>query len=411
MARVSRGAAGDGLRSMKERRYRDSRERALDRTFGWVTLAVVIVFGLTAALGGGPMLSLIGGLGVVTMVAITLARLAANREALVAAAGFAATIVLLAVVVGGLRKVVGDPAPVPLGSVFWALVAAAAPFLAKFPRADRGVTALMCEVGVLFGEGVSSLLQALGFLFTVGWIVGVVAWRNGGVQWVRTVLARMRSGAATSYGTRRGVTHPEDRPVVFSDANLDRGAAAETATGRLLSALPAGWHVLHSRVIPGARADLDHLVIGTPGVFLVDSKDWGGRIENVEVGGGFALALNGDVEQMMRKLDPIVFEAREVQNRMSLLPGDVAIILCFTSRMRLPEPVLRLDVDGWPVTLLHSNELLRELEAQPARQWRYARRLDRVRHRGVDVAELDARRNSQFVADLAVVADYSFPPA
>jgi hypothetical protein len=52
-----------------------------------------------------------------------------------------------------------------------------------------------------------------------------------------------------------------------------RGAAGESATARLLARLPAGrWAVLHDRRVPGSQTNLDHIVIGRTGVWLVDSK-------------------------------------------------------------------------------------------------------------------------------------------
>jgi Nuclease-related domain len=58
-----------------------------------------------------------------------------------------------------------------------------------------------------------------------------------------------------------------------------RGAAGERRTARALRPLlRAGWAVLHDVAIPGSRANGDHLLIGPPGVFLVDSKAWHGHI-------------------------------------------------------------------------------------------------------------------------------------
>jgi hypothetical protein len=52
-----------------------------------------------------------------------------------------------------------------------------------------------------------------------------------------------------------------------------RGAAGEEATARLLARLPARrWVVRHDLRIPGSRANLDHLVIGPSGVWVVDTK-------------------------------------------------------------------------------------------------------------------------------------------
>jgi len=52
-----------------------------------------------------------------------------------------------------------------------------------------------------------------------------------------------------------------------------RGAAGEQATAALLERLPARrWAVLHDLAVPGSRANIDHLVIGPTGVWLVDTK-------------------------------------------------------------------------------------------------------------------------------------------
>jgi hypothetical protein len=59
-----------------------------------------------------------------------------------------------------------------------------------------------------------------------------------------------------------------------------RGAAGERRTARLLDPLQRhGWAVLHDLALPGSRANLDHLVIGPGGVFVVDSKQYRGRLQ------------------------------------------------------------------------------------------------------------------------------------
>jgi hypothetical protein len=52
-----------------------------------------------------------------------------------------------------------------------------------------------------------------------------------------------------------------------------RGAVGERRTARLLGPLERqGWAVLHDLAVPRSRANLDHLVIGPGGVFVIDSK-------------------------------------------------------------------------------------------------------------------------------------------
>jgi len=59
-----------------------------------------------------------------------------------------------------------------------------------------------------------------------------------------------------------------------------RGAAGERRTARLLAPLERqGWAVLHDLAVPGSQANLDHLVIGPGGVFVIDSKQYRGRLQ------------------------------------------------------------------------------------------------------------------------------------
>ena len=60
-----------------------------------------------------------------------------------------------------------------------------------------------------------------------------------------------------------------------------RGAVGERRTARLLAGLERhGWAVLHDLAVPvpGSRANIDHLAIGPGGVFVIDSKQYRGRL-------------------------------------------------------------------------------------------------------------------------------------
>jgi hypothetical protein len=59
-----------------------------------------------------------------------------------------------------------------------------------------------------------------------------------------------------------------------------RGAVGERRTARLLGQLERhGWVVLHDLAVPGSRANIDHLVVGPGGVFVIDSKQYSGRLQ------------------------------------------------------------------------------------------------------------------------------------
>ncbi len=58
------------------------------------------------------------------------------------------------------------------------------------------------------------------------------------------------------------------------------GLVLERRTARFLVLLERyGWVVLHDLAIPGSRANIDHLLIGPGGVFIIDSKQYRGRLQ------------------------------------------------------------------------------------------------------------------------------------
>jgi Nuclease-related domain len=63
------------------------------------------------------------------------------------------------------------------------------------------------------------------------------------------------------------------------------GARGERATARLLRRLGRhGYAVFHDVAIPGTPANADHLLIGPPGVILVDSKRYTGQVTQTSDG-------------------------------------------------------------------------------------------------------------------------------
>ena len=117
--------------------------------------------------------------------------------------------------------------------------------------------------------------------------------------WTRTLPWRIAVivGVGAVGGLLGGLLTPRLRLVVGSLAALAagwelrfrpspaarawrRGAAGERRTARLLVPLERhGWAVLHDLAVPGSRANLDHLLIGPGGVFVIDSKQYRGRLQ------------------------------------------------------------------------------------------------------------------------------------
>jgi Nuclease-related domain len=58
-----------------------------------------------------------------------------------------------------------------------------------------------------------------------------------------------------------------------------RGAHGERHTARLLDRLTRdGYVVFHDLAVPGSDANVDHLLIGPTGLFIIDSKQWTGSV-------------------------------------------------------------------------------------------------------------------------------------
>ncbi len=136
---------------------------------------------------------------------------------------------------------------------------------------------------------------------------------------------------------------------------FDRGAEGEESTAQFLAALPMGeWRVFHDVRWPGRRqANLDHVVVGPSGVFVIDSKAWSG---SVEVRGG-VLRQDGH-----RRSRPVIAAAAGAMAVSELLPGvsikAVKPVLCFVR----DEPVF-----GWAgdVMVCSTHNLVTFLTSSP----------------------------------------------
>lgn len=114
------------------------------------------------------------------------------------------------------------------------------------------------------------------------------------------------------------------------------GANGERALGRLLNPLrEEGIGILHDRRIPGSRANIDHLVIAPYGVFVIDAKNYTGRVEQRDRGGwlstDYRLYVGGRDRSAliggMRK------QAEAVRAALAVSPEEIPIIqtICFVA--------------------------------------------------------------------------------
>src|SRR5215218_4336288 len=100
-----------------------------------------------------------------------------------------------------------------------------------------------------------------------------------------------------------------------------RGAHGERHTARLLDRLTRDGHmVFHDLAVPGSDANVDHLVIGPTGLFVIDSKQWTGSVHQ----GADGLAWHNHYP-LDRTLETARWEADTISR---ILGTRVAVLLC-----------------------------------------------------------------------------------
>jgi hypothetical protein len=136
------------------------------------------------------------------------------------------------------------------------------------------------------------------------------------------------------------------------------GAAGEEHVGALLEQLrPRGWHVEHDVQVGDNGANLDHLVIGPPGVFVLNTKNVDG---NVWVGGE-VIMVNGHRRNFVKKLEA---EAQRV--RRCLLGATRRRALWVQGLLVFVDPDLTVKQQPRNVAVLHDEELVQRLLERPA---------------------------------------------
>jgi len=112
---------------------------------------------------------------------------------------------------------------------------------------------------------------------------------------------------------------------------FEQGAAGESRTAQLLGPLTAwGFYLLHDRRWPGSTsANIDHLVVGPSGVFVIDTKNWSGDLTIAANGLWQGQADRGDVLESMQQLADSI---RDGLAALGLPPSGVRPVIALDGR-------------------------------------------------------------------------------
>ncbi len=116
-----------------------------------------------------------------------------------------------------------------------------------------------------------------------------------------------------------------------------KGAVGEQAlANRLGRDLPAPIVALHDRSVPGTKGNIDHLIIGPNGVWIVDAKNYKGKVERRDVGNwrttDIQLFVNG--RNRMKAVTGMEWQVAAVRAALAETPfagAEIHPALCFTN--------------------------------------------------------------------------------
>jgi UvrD-like helicase C-terminal domain/AAA domain/Nuclease-related domain len=166
-------------------------------------------------------------------------------------------------------------------------------------------------------------------------------------------------GRAAALGSEIDAVQRQIRQLTELLAELRRrqrawetGGRGEQAVVRVLVGMDAAWHVLADRRWPGTRrANIDVLLVGPAGVFVIDVKTW--RAE-VRVERGRLWRGEADASDHIRKLLDQTSAVEGVLAGVGLAPTEVVPLLVLAGRRNV-----RAHLDR--VVLLGEKDLIREL--------------------------------------------------
>jgi hypothetical protein len=267
------------------------------------------------------------------------------------------------------------------------------------------------------GEGVT-------FSVTAAALLGLWAYQGDLRKWWAARSAARRSRIPMNPGSERaGVIIGLQPPPDMTGQNLDRGIESETATAVELAKLGPEWTVFHSRALPGTNSDVDHIVIGPPGVIVIDSKYRSGELEheaNVDIASASAgtVDVEGDIADYLDRVFGVSDPQDDAPRQVWLLNGSPADSMataavfegaCVDDLLDMPEGELVTPV----IIAMHGARMSTGHAPMDVYDRGRYRNTVEVVHASELVAYLESLptlgRPQEFTDDLATVVDYLLP--
>lgn len=170
--------------------------------------------------------------------------------------------------------------------------------------------------------------------------------------------------ARTEARRRRGRAHELRRQADEAEARASRFDIAhrtESETAKILAPLAGiGYHLLADRRWPGSKtAQVDMVVVGSAGVFIVDTKAW----RDVAVHDGRITRGQEDVTDEVANLADLAWKTEAALAEIGLPPGEVHAVVALASQRKVHAEVASGDVVGVNDLIAHITKRGRRLSA------------------------------------------------
>jgi len=163
---------------------------------------------------------------------------------------------------------------------------------------------------------------------------------------------------------QRGRAHELRRQADEAEARAGRFEIAhrtESETAKVLAPLAGiGYHLLADRRWPGSKtAQVDMVVVGTAGVFIVDTKAW----RDVAVHEGRITRGQEDVTDDIANLADLAWKTEAALAEIGLPPGEVHAVVALAGQKKVHAEVASVDVVGVHDLIAHITKRGKRLSA------------------------------------------------